>query len=529
VSNRRKLRPGAYKVRLRESAAVLDPPAEVTAASPLTPVMLHETFAEARTESVGDGSRQLVQIIDAGWGASGHYSPDVLAEAGRQRVFAAGTQMFLDHPTESEDHERPERSVRDLAAVLTSDAVYDPARRALVAEARVFADYAPLIREKAEHIGLSIRANGISEYGEADGRRGVIVKEITEAVSVDYVTKAGRGGKVLALLESARTNMREARSVGAWLESRLHLALTQLGDEMYGDGRLTREERITLSSAIGDGLQAWTARVEQDAPQLFQRDLYDNPEPAATAVAEAATTSDGTPAGPASGAAADSPPPATTPDPVPAVPATDVTDGTRPAAPNHLTESEDPDMSGTQTGPAPGTAGTATAAEAPTVSAEARVEIVTAQLGEAQSRITALEAQNATLTAERDTAQGELRRLRNVEAARGVCAAALATHTDLPEPTRARITEAVTRDVPTSQTGEVDTAALTAAISRHVEAEQAYIASIREAAGEGTPTGLGGSTPTGGADLAAFQTTVAARFAALGLNESAAKTAATGR
>ncbi|MDG4792001.1 hypothetical protein O7626_40005 [Micromonospora sp. WMMD1102] len=519
MSNRRKLRPGAYKVRLRESAAVLGPPADVAASSETviegsqpTPIVLHETWTEARTEPTADGARQLVQIIDAGWGSSGFYSPDMLAEAGRRRVFAAGTHMYLDHPTESEDHERPERSVRDLAAVLTSDATYDPARRALVAEVRVFADYAPLINEKREHIGLSIRANGVSEYGEAEGRRGVIVKEITEAVSVDYVTKAGRGGKVLALLESTRTNMREARSVGAWLESRLHLALTQLGDDMYGDGRLTRDERITLSSAIGDALQVWTARVEADAPQLFTRDLYDEPTQAVE-VNESTTPE----------AAVE---PAT--DPEPAVSGAPVTDGPEPAAPNYP-PMEAPEMSGTQTGPAPGTAGTATAAEAPTVSAEARVEIVTAQLGEAQSRITALEAQNAALTSERDTARTELRRMRNVEAARGVCANALDTHTDLPSATRNRIVEAVTRDVPVTTTGDVDTAALTAAISRHVEAEQAYIAQIREAAGEGTPTGLGGSTPSTVADVGQFQQQLADRFAGFGLTESAAFAAAKGR
>src|SRR5690606_16191627 len=133
------------------------------------------------------------------------------------------------------------------------------------------------------------------------------------------------------------------------------------------------EERITLSAAIGDGLQAWTARVEADAPQLFSRDLYDDPAQVTTEVSES------TPTEPAPDAVPASAPAAPTPDPEPAVSGAPVTDGPEPAAPNHPTESEDPDMSGTQTGPAPGTAGTATAAEAPTVSAEARVEIVTAQ------------------------------------------------------------------------------------------------------------------------------------------------------
>ena len=52
----------------------------------------------------------------------------------------------------------------------------------------------------ADDIGVSIRASG--EVKEADGER--IVTKLTEARSVDFVTKAGRGGRVIEVLESAR-------------------------------------------------------------------------------------------------------------------------------------------------------------------------------------------------------------------------------------------------------------------------------------------------------------------------------------
>jgi hypothetical protein len=107
---------------------------------------------------------------------------------------------------------------------------------------------------------------------------------------VDFVTKPAAGGALLTVLEAVQAGkVAESRSVGTWLESRLHLALTQYADDMYGDGRLTREERSTLSSAIGDGLQAWTARVEADAPQLFQRDPWDDAPDAEMAADEALT------------------------------------------------------------------------------------------------------------------------------------------------------------------------------------------------------------------------------------------------
>ncbi|MFD0851690.1 hypothetical protein ACFQ07_05640, partial [Actinomadura adrarensis] len=178
--------------------------------------------------------------------------------------FPAGTPMYIDHPTVSEQQERPERSLKDLAARLTTDARFE--NGALVAEAEIYSPWRPVINEMAKTVGVSIRAAGTLEYGEAEGREGPIVTGLTEGISVDFVTSAARGGKVLELIESAREGMQvqlgEARStIGTWLESRLHLAFTEMADHMYGDGRLSREERIALSSAVGDALAAFTTRV----------------------------------------------------------------------------------------------------------------------------------------------------------------------------------------------------------------------------------------------------------------------------
>jgi hypothetical protein len=93
---------------------------------------------------------------------------------------------------------------------------------------------------------------------------------------VDFVTVAGRGGRISEVLESAK-QVEEARNVGQWLEARMHSMFTSIADEFYGDGRLTREERIALSGGLGDALVAFTATVEATAPQLFERDLWDEP------------------------------------------------------------------------------------------------------------------------------------------------------------------------------------------------------------------------------------------------------------
>lgn len=57
---------------------------------------------------------------------------------------------------------------------------------------------------------MSIRAAADTTIGEAEGRKGTLVTQLIEGVSVDLVTRAGRGGKILAAVESARQEMREA-------------------------------------------------------------------------------------------------------------------------------------------------------------------------------------------------------------------------------------------------------------------------------------------------------------------------------
>lgn len=160
-------------------------------------------ITEALKTAEGPG-RFLVQLITPGWGSSGYYSAETLRQAAADRVFPAGTHMYIDHPTESESWERPERTLRDLAAVLLEDARWDESLQALVAEAVVFSEWRKALAEMLEHIGTSIRAYAEAEQGEAEGRRGQIITRLTEGVSVDFVTHAGRGGKVLAILESAR-------------------------------------------------------------------------------------------------------------------------------------------------------------------------------------------------------------------------------------------------------------------------------------------------------------------------------------
>lgn len=149
-----------------------------------------------------------VRIIAPGWGSSGYWSEDVLRRDGA-RAFPKGTHMYVDHPTATEEVDRPERSLRDLAAVQVSDARWlEEGEHAeapgLFGEYRVFPSWHAFVEEAAPSIGVSLRALGEGHVGVREGREGLVVDEIVEGLSVDLVTHAGAGGKVLQLAESAR-------------------------------------------------------------------------------------------------------------------------------------------------------------------------------------------------------------------------------------------------------------------------------------------------------------------------------------
>lgn len=155
---------------------------------------------EAGTLAKSGTGRFKIGVITPGTGSSGTYPRETIEAAGRDKVFAAGTHMYLDHATEAQSWERPEGSIKDLVGVLTEDAYWDDSAGGLVAEARIYSTWKTVLEEMKDDIGISIRASG--EVEEASGQR--IVTKLTEARSVDFVTKAGRGGKIMEILESAR-------------------------------------------------------------------------------------------------------------------------------------------------------------------------------------------------------------------------------------------------------------------------------------------------------------------------------------
>lgn len=158
-------------------------------------------------ESVGGsqtltGNKWRARILETDrWGSSAYYPREVIERDG-PRIFTAGMHMYQNHMSESEQWDRPEGSVENLVGTLASDAVMEA--DGLYADVEFFPSYVARISEIHKDVGLSIRASGLTEDAEMDGRFGPVLTALLAAQSVDVVTKAGAGGKLTSILESER-------------------------------------------------------------------------------------------------------------------------------------------------------------------------------------------------------------------------------------------------------------------------------------------------------------------------------------
>jgi hypothetical protein len=170
-------------------------------------LLLEFHVSEQDTVKLSESTHFPIKLISPGRGSSGYYSPELLKRDGPQ-IFKNGTQMYWNHATDTEEAERPEGNLDHLAGVLQEDAKYDENGHdgpGLYSSAKVFDQYRDKVKEMGKHIGLSIRAGGSRDESAIgpDGKKGVITA-LKNAQSVDFVTKAGRDGKVFT--EAARAS-----------------------------------------------------------------------------------------------------------------------------------------------------------------------------------------------------------------------------------------------------------------------------------------------------------------------------------
>jgi hypothetical protein len=374
-----------------------------------------------------------VTLITPGWGSSGYYSAAMLEQAATDGIFPAGLQCFIDHPTQRELNEKPERSVKDLAAVLAEAAQWDPAGQRLHAPAQLLPPHAETLRqpEMAKAIGMSIRASADVTMGEAEGRRGRIVGRLVEGQSVDFVTRAGRGGRY-QIIESA-TPSRVARraidhGVSEATANQLRDGLQQTLRDAYGGDKSWVWIRDFDDSTV------WYEHETEAASGLFQHS-YSETDGAVTLTGDPVEVRIETryvPVDPAGGSTTSTP----------------------------TEESLMPQIE------------------------EGRL----AQLEEAAGRVSTLESERDNARQEADKLKAQIAESTARTQARPVVAAKVAESKTLGGRTQARLVESIVGSLPVVD-GKVADEALTAAVESAVKAAEAELADYRRPA----PTSVFGS------------------------------------
>lgn len=188
-------------------------------------VAIREAGAVAAARE-GDGREFRVVLVREGLAKSGRYfTRRAVEDVARQ---ANGARAFADHPTPSEDRERPVRSVRDVVGVYAGCAVEEADGKAQATGTLRLMEHAAWLASLAREsvalggeglIGLSIDSLAVVRVGEPAGvgRRVPIVESVPALKSVDVVTRASAGGGFLSVREAemvARVETEERRDVG---------------------------------------------------------------------------------------------------------------------------------------------------------------------------------------------------------------------------------------------------------------------------------------------------------------------------
>lgn len=436
--------------------------------------MTRTTLTEAVTagtaavagESTG---KLLVTLITPGIGSGGYYAPEVLESAAADKVWPAGTHCFVNHPSESENYDRPERDIDDLAAVLVEDARWTGT--GLVAEARLF-PHKRYLEDMAEAVGMSIRASAEVSEGEHAGRRMPIIDKLVEGISVDFVTRAGRGGsfqvaesvpRPTVVNESAvRRGVSEATAneTREQLQSALVQAYgaekTWLWVRDFDDATVWFE--VETPDDRGTWQQSYT--LNDDGAVLSGERVEVRPETKYVPIGTPVTTSTATEG-------------ASSPTHVPPV---------SPAG-SHPQESLEDTMP----------------------------QIEEAELGrlrEAAGRVTALESERDTAAQRADTAEAALAEATKRATARPVVTGVIAESTSIPAALVAGVVEAVLAGL----TADTDDAGIKAAAEAARTAKETEVATIAESLGAGRITGFGGTSGPKGATTADFDNAVAEAF-----------------
>jgi hypothetical protein len=226
--------------------------------------------------AISDDGTVMLKLISEGVGSSGFYPKDVLKRDG-PKVFTKGLFNLIDHPTAQQEKDRPEGSVLNVGSTLMEDAKwYDSWKdkngtdqgAGLYARATVKPTFREDLSVIANDIGMSIRAKGKARRGLIDGVEMPIIESIDKALSVDYVTLPGRGGKVIDMMESAKVKETHTMTVDEAAFTQLQEANRKLSDQV---ARLTEATARATALVSVDSVLATYPTLPKTAKARVRR------------------------------------------------------------------------------------------------------------------------------------------------------------------------------------------------------------------------------------------------------------------
>lgn len=237
-----------------------------------------ETTKRREASTVNGPSKFEVILIQEGLGNFGdcfYYTAEAIKSAAG--VFN-GKKIYMNHPSEAEEQDRPERSVKDIKghfenvrAVESKDGHMQLIGVVVIPPGEAFDEARGLMQHAIEYakefsdqdfIGLSINASGDAEEMELDEvlksapepcrakletakSMGIdtvrATQKITDAVSCDLVTEAGAGGKILKMLESAKEKSKMGKKIAKESKKKVKEAEGEGDDAGHADAGKDKE------------------------------------------------------------------------------------------------------------------------------------------------------------------------------------------------------------------------------------------------------------------------------------------------
>ncbi len=203
---------------------------------------MSKRLKESSSLSAGSG-KWHIQLLSEGVGSSGAYSGEMLERDGAT-AFPAGTHIYLDHLSESEEYDRSgNHSIKDLVGVTLAEAKWDAETKSLRSEAKWFNGYHTFIEEAKDYIGLSIEAAGELKDGVVESLH------YSPSNAIAVVPRGGRDGKVLSLIES-------------WRDSSGNIDLNE-NDEGKRAVPVTPEEIKQIGEALAEALKPSLTAIQE--------------------------------------------------------------------------------------------------------------------------------------------------------------------------------------------------------------------------------------------------------------------------